>query len=69
MKRCVLQIVSKIRQRVKLDDLCTATMSISYQTIDANTLFAHREVHLSIAFFPALPYYDLQREFQMQDSG
>jgi hypothetical protein len=44
-------------------------MSIYYQTIDVNTLSAHREVHLSIAFCLALPYYDLQREFQMQDSG
>jgi hypothetical protein len=61
MKRCALQTVSKVRQRVEFDDLSVITMSFGYETIDATTPSAHRVVLPTIAFYPTLPYYDLRR--------
>jgi hypothetical protein len=42
MKRCVLQIESKIRQRIKFDDLSITAMSFSYETMNAIAPSAHR---------------------------
>jgi hypothetical protein len=63
MKRCVLQIVSKVRQGVEFDDLSITALSFSYEMIDLIAPSAHRVVLPSIAFYLTLPYYDLQRQY------
>src|SRR5258708_5452170 len=61
MKCCMLQLVSKIRPWIEVDDLCIAEMSIGYEAMGATVPFVHRQAHPPIAFFPTSPYCDLQR--------
>jgi hypothetical protein len=57
MKRCVLQLISKIIQGVELDDLFIVELSFVYKPIDVIAPFALREALPHMPFFSTSPWW------------